>query len=373
MTMFSGLVGSTFGASALIRHRFDLRNIARSLILLSRVGTVVFCFAIWPASLWHVGVGFVISALIGFVADVLIWKKLTPQLAIDRKALNRNRLRDLLDLSGWSSVNLIGFLLLMQVDLLIVNALFGAEMTGLYGVILIFPALIHTMVETVVAVLSPAIMARYAANDSEGLKRLAIRSVKFLGLGLALPVGLLCGFGRPLLSLWLGPNFQFAAILLLLLVAHLVANLALRPLAYVLTAHNQMKIQGLLTLALGIVNPILAIGLVRWAGWGVAAVPLATALVWTIRNVVFVSGYSAGVLGLRWWAFYPSLLPGTVGLLGVTLATQLISHLWWPTSWLVLGAMAAAVATGYCVLAWAIGLNRSDRAVLWNLARSEQH
>jgi membrane protein EpsK len=215
-------------------------------------------------------------------------------------------------------------------------------------------------------------MARYALEDREGLRRLAIRSVKLLGLGVALPVGLLCGFGGPLLSLWLGPNFAFADLVLMLLVGHLTVNLALRPLAYVLTAYNQIKVQGLLTLALGVVNVFLAIGLVRWSGWGLAAVPVATALVWTIRNAVFVSGYSADVLGLRWWAFYPPLLPGAAGFVGVAAAGRLISQLWWPTNWLMLATMAAAVIASYGLLAWTLGLDRSDRALLWSLARNKQ-
>ena len=132
---------------------------------------------------------------------------MTPQLHIDRYDIDRQRFRALVGLSGWSAVNQAGSLLLMQVNLLVVNAMFGAEMTGRYGSLLLFPALIDTMTGTVVSVLSPAIMTRYAVGDIEGMRRLASRSVKLLGVGLALPVGLLCGFGRPLLNLWLGPEF----------------------------------------------------------------------------------------------------------------------------------------------------------------------
>ena len=86
--------------------------------------------------------GFIVSACIGLAGDILIWRTLTPQLHIDRANVDRHRFHDLVGLSGWSTINQIGFLLLMQTDLLIVNKMLGPEMTGLYGSVLLFPALI---------------------------------------------------------------------------------------------------------------------------------------------------------------------------------------------------------------------------------------
>src|SRR6202043_2517087 len=102
-----------------------------------------------------------------------------------------------------------------------------------------------------------------------GMRQLATRSVKILGIGLALPVGLLCGLGGPLLSLWLGPAFAKLELLLILLVGHLTVTLAVRPLSYVVNAYNRVKSQGLVTLALGIVNICLAVALARWTSWGI--------------------------------------------------------------------------------------------------------
>jgi membrane protein EpsK len=366
VTALAAILSGNFGVASLITYRFDLRNIVRSLTSLSRAGLVAICFLFWPASLWYVAAGFIISACIGLIGDVLIWRLLTPQLHIDRRDIDRRKFRELVGLSGWTTINQIGFLLLMQVDLLIVNAMFGAEMTGRYGSVLLFPALIDTMTATVVAVLSPAIMARYAVGDIEGMQRIASRSVKILGVGLALPIGLLCGFGRPLLTLWLGPTFAQLDLLLILLVGHLTVNLSTRPLAYVLTAYNRVKVQGIATIALGAANVVLAIALIRWGGWGVAGVAVAAAIVWTIRNVAFLSSYAAVLMGQRWWTFCPPLTAGAIGTLCIALTGMFVSHLWWPTSWLALGVLAMAIGAAYCIIAYAISLNRSDRDLLWS-------
>jgi membrane protein EpsK len=366
VTTLAAIVSGTFGVASLVTHRFDLRNIVRSLTSLSRVGVVALCFLFWTSSLWQVALGFMVSAGVSLTGDVMVWRRLTPQLHIDVRDLDLHQFRALIGLSGWVTISVIGFLLMTQVDLVVVNAVFGAEMTGRYGSLLLFPTLIYTMMDVVVTVLSPAIMARYAVGDIEGMRRIACRSVKILGIGLALPIGMLCGFGRPLLTLWLGSGFAQLDLLLILLVGHLAVNLAVRPLSYIVNAYNRAKVEGLITLALGAVNLALVIAVARWGGWGVAGVAATTALIYTIRNAVFLSGYSAAVMRLQWCTFYTPLLAGMLGTLGIALTGRFVSQIWWPASWLALGASATAISAAYGVIAYAICLNRSDRDLLWS-------
>jgi membrane protein EpsK len=373
VTTLAAILSGTFGVASLITHRFDLRNIVRSLTLLSRVGVVALCFLVWPPSLWYVALGFIVAASISIIGDVLVWRSLTPQLHIDRHDIDRHQFRALFGLSGWSTINQLGFLLLTQTDLLIVNTMFGAEMTGRYGSVLLFPILIETVTETVLAVLSPAIMAHYTVGDIDGMRRIASRSVKLIALGLALPIGLLCGFSRPILNLWLGSEFTQLDLLMILLVGHLAVNLAVRPLAYVLTAYNRVKVQGLITIALGAANVALAIAFARWGGWGATGVAAAAAIVWTIKNVVCLSSYSAVVMRQSWWTFYPPLVTGALSTLGITLAGRWVSQLWWPQSWFTLGVAAAVIGAAYGVIAYAFSLNRSDRDLLWSLVDRRSH
>jgi membrane protein EpsK len=366
-------LGANFGAVSVMTHRFDLHNVVRAVALLSRIGIVAFCFTFWPASLWHVTIAFMISACLSLVGEVLVWRHLTPQLHIDRREIDTSQFRALFGLSGWSAVNQIGRVLLLQIDLLVVNALFGAESTGLYGSLLLLPALFHAMIDTVTAVLSPAIVARYAVGDIAGMQRLASCSVKLLGVGLALPVGLLCGFGQPLLYLWLGPEFAELDFLLILLVGHLSLTLAVTPHSYVVNAYNRVKVQGLITLALGVGNICLAVALAQWTAWGICAVAAAAASVWTIRNAAFMSAYSAVVMRLRWWSFYPPLIAGALGTVGVAVAGRLAPQFCAQTGWLSLGATAAAISVTYSVIAYGISLNRSDRDLLWRFLQRRPH
>ncbi|MHB2205432.1 lipopolysaccharide biosynthesis protein [Methylobacterium sp. CM6257] len=366
-TMVAAVIGGLFGTSSQIAHRFDLRNAVRAATLIVRVGLVVLCSAIWPANLWHVGVGFLASAFIALLCEVLTWRYLTPQLVFRPHEARLDVARRFLGLGGWSSVNVIGIFLLTQIDLVIVNAVFGAEMTGRYGSLLVLPALIATFAEIVVPILSPEIMARYAVEDFAGIERLARQAVRLISVALALPAGLLCGFGAPLLSLWLGSGFAELDWVLALLCGHLAINLATRPLAYILTAYNKVRAQAIVSLTAGVADIILALALARWSGWGVAGVAAATAFIWTAKNVLFLALYCASIVGARWWSFVLPLVPGLIGVLSVTLAGKILTHLCAPSTWLSLVTVAGTVALAYCVISYGCLVTGPDRRLIRGL------
>lgn len=117
----------------------------------------------------------------------------------------------------------------------------------------------------------------------------------------------------------------------------------LAPLAFVLTACDHGKVQGLITFGFVIAYVILVIAVARWSEWGVAGVAATGAMVWTIRNAVFLSSYAAFVMGLRRSAFYWPLTIGTLSTLCISLARKLTTHLWLPKSWLEILACGATI------------------------------
>ncbi|MBL6081170.1 hypothetical protein JMJ56_24525 [Belnapia sp. T18] len=370
-TMLTGILGCSFSAISVVMHRFELRNLVRALTALSRVGVVALCFALWSPSLWHVALGFVVSAVVQLTGDILVARRLAPGLRFDLRSADQRQVVAMTGFSGWSSVNQVGNLLMLQVDLLLVNLLFGAEATGRLGALLLLVVVINSMTETVVTVLSPLVMARYVEGDQAALQRFVVRSVRLLGVALALPIGLLCGLGSPMLRLWLGPEFTSLDLLLTLLVGHLAVSLACRPLSYVLMAHNRVRLQSVVTLAAGIVAIPLAVGLASWADWGIAGVVAATAAMWVARNVLFLAPYAARTLGLRATSFLASLAIIAGCTVGVGLASAVVDRLLHPSSWTGLAGAAALVTLVYLVVAYALALDRSDRrfvrGALWRM------
>lgn len=363
-TFFLSIIEANFAVSTFVHHRFDLRNLIRGLNMLMRMAVPVALFMLMPAELWQIGLGFVLGGGLALAGFWWLWRALTPELRLSWSAVDPTRSRELIGVSGWAVVNRLGMLLFLSADLVIVNWYFGPEQTGLYGVLLLFPELIRQVVEAVTSVLNPGIMSRYALHDFKGLEKLAARSLKFLGIGLAVPMGLLCGLSGPLLTAWIGPEFRHLDLLLVVLVGHLGINMATLPLSLVVTSYNHVRIQGLVTLALSIVNVALAIALTPL---GLVGVALATALTLTLRNLIFMAGYCAYLMKLPPLAFYRPLIGGFLGMLVVAGGSYAASLSVNTEGWVQLGLLAAAVTAIYLPAAFWLMLDTEDRVTLLSI------
>jgi membrane protein EpsK len=136
-----------------------------------------------------------------------------------------------------------------------------------------------------------------------------------------------------------------------------------------MTACEKVKVQGLVTIALGLVNIALAVALARWSGLGIAGVAAAAALVWTVKNVGFLAIYGAAVLGARGG---PSARPCCPGSPACWASPSRDAWSWrrgGPQTWLDLAGVGAAISTAYGLAALAVLVDRSDRGLLWRMVR----
>jgi len=368
-TLFSyllTLLQSSFSVSSWARNRFDLRNAVIALHHLARVGLVVAAFSLVQPALWHVGLGIFGATLLGFAGDVWLWRKLTPQLHVQLTSFDRSRVRELFSMGGWLVVNQIGTLLFLKIDLIVANILLGAEIAGEYGSLILFSTMLRQLAQTASTVLTPTVLAKYAHGDMKAVNRISQQAVKFSGLALALPIGLICGLAQPLLALWLGPEFQRLAGLLVMLTAHLVINLAVQPLFGLNMAFNKVSLPGIVTLVMGVMNVGLAVALAR-LGWGAVGIAAAGALVLTLKNALFTPIYAAYIQKLPWWTFMKTmfliiLAAFFVGGMAYA-ATQLIQV----RSWFMLIAVGGGLSLLYTAAVYFGLLRKEDRDLLFTL------
>jgi membrane protein EpsK len=358
---------SAFSVSSWARNRFDLRNIVTTVSQIGRVGLIILLFSATRPNLWHVGLGTLAAAVFGLAGDVIIWRHLTPQLRVRVQSFDLSRVRQLFSMGGWLVINQVGSLLFLNIDLIVVNTLLGAVAGGQYSSILLFSGLLRGLAGTVGGILTPTILARFAQGDYLGMNRISDKAVKLMGLAVALPVGLVCGLAQPLLRLWLGPDFVPLAGLLVLLTGHLCINLAVLPLFGLQVACNRVKTPGIVTLAMGVLNVVLAVTFARGLGWGFYGVAAAGALVLTLKNAIFTPIYGALIQKLPWWKFLWGMVPGQVGALLLGAGAYGLTRLAPIHNWFGLLAMGAALGVAYLALAYLALLNADDKQVLWSL------
>jgi membrane protein EpsK len=361
------VIGNNFAISPFVHSRFLLGNVVNLAGLLARVGFIVTLFSVFSARIWYAGGGILVGALVSLLGYVVLWRKLTPELHVKVSAFDRSRLKSLMGMGGWVVVNMAGAMLLARVDLIVVNAYFGATMTGGYGSVAQFSLLLEYLVSAVATTIRPVVLAKYAQQDFPGLQRLAFQSVKLLGLTLALPVGLLCGFSRPLLTIWLGPAYEYLSPLLIVIVCHQSLNLSVRPLLDVQNAHNRVRWPGIVTLLSGGATLILAILFAAWGKWGAVGVAVAGGIAWTAKNGVYMPIYTARIMKLPWWTFLPALSASIIGTLFVGMASYGSTLVKMPDNWLSLAESGASISLLYAVIVWTMGLRHEERQLLKNL------
>jgi O-antigen/teichoic acid export membrane protein len=367
VAFFVAVAGSIFGISAFVHSLFALSSVAYAAGLLVRIGLIWVLFFIFPAHLWFVGGGVLAGSAVSLFGLVWLWRRLTPELQIRAAAFDRSRLRELMGMGGWIVVNMVGYTLLGRVDLIVVSSFFGAAMTGGYAAVAQFSTLMEYLVNAAAQVIRPAILIKYAQGDFIALQHLTSQGIKLLGLALALPAGLLCGFSRPLLSIWLGASFGDLSILLVIIISHLSLNLSARPLVDVQNAFNKVRNPGIATLISGGVNLGLAILFAAWGGWGPAGVAIACAIAWTAKNGLYMPVYTARIMKLSWWTFFPSLSASLAGTFFVGMISYAFALTLMPDSWFSLGGCAVVVALIYMGGLWAVGLSAADCKLLKDL------
>jgi membrane protein EpsK len=142
--------------------------------------------------------------------------------------------------------------------------------------------------------------------------------------------------------------------------------MAVRPLFGLSIAFNKVRVPGWVTLATGIFNLLLAIGLVR-AGWGVLGIAASGALSLTLRNLFFTSIYTARIQKLPWHTYIKELLALAL-LNGVFAGLVLgINRLVVIKTWLVLALLASAAGLAYSLFVYGLVLKKEEKTLLWQL------
>ena len=278
-------------------------------------------------------------------------------------------LRKLSHTGVWVIVSQIGVMLYLNIDLLVANRLFGPEQSGKYAAVLQLPFLLRSLSLAVGGVFAPTMFHIYARDDISKLVAYLRRSVKFLGLVIALPIGLTCGFAEPLLRLWLGPAFGAFALLLVVMAAHLCINLAMYPLYPLPLAVNRVKTPGLVTLAVGVGNVALALFLAGPMGWGLYGIAAAGAIALTVRHLLFTPLYSAHILNQPWTTFYKGVPLFVFATLAITALCRATLWLWPISNWLELILASIGMSLLFVILTYFL-LTPAERVELKDSIRN---
>ncbi len=364
---FLGTLQSPFLVSCFCRNRFDLQNTIGLVQQVARVGLVVVFFSLLAPQIWQVGVAALLAMFFGWSWSIRLWRRLTPTLSISLSHFSRRALKDLCSMGGWVGVNYLGTILYLSIDLVVVNRMFGAEAGGRYAAVLMWSTLLLTLVGVVGTIFGPNMIAYYARDDFDGLCRYGRQAVKLVGLLMALPIALICGFSTPLLLTWVGPKFTDLTWLMTLMTAHLALNLAVIPLFSVQAVTNHVRTPAIVTVIMGFLNLGLAIFLAGPMGWGLYGVAAGCAISLTLKNFVFTPLYAAHILHRRLTTFWGEMVPIIIATVATAAACKWLAATWDVAGWVRLAMAGALVSLVYAAAGYWILLTREERALAWSM------
>jgi membrane protein EpsK len=153
---------------------------------------------------------------------------------------------------------------------------------------------------------------------------------------------------EPLLRLWLGASFGHLSGLVVLMTIHLCINLAMYPLYSLPLATNRLKVPGLVTLGLGLVNLALALTFTVVCKWGLYGIAAAGAITLTLRHLLFTPLYSAHLLNKPWLTFYRGVPVFVLATLSTAAVGRLLLWIRPVSNWLglILTAMMVSLTFG---------------------------
>ena len=316
---------SNFGVFIFAYNRLDLLNIINAINILVQVGLIILLFKLDSPNLAYIGLAYLIAAIVAFVLTIFFSHKINPHFKVNTKDFCRSKANEILEMGGWVIISQMGSLLFLQIDLIVVNKLFGTLAGGEYSIAFMWSSVLRTIAGMLISTLTPVILTYYIRDKIEELINLSKSAIKLTGFALALPIGFICGFAPQLLLLWVGPEFVKLSPLMLIMLSHLVINLPVMLLFDINVAYNKVRIPGIVTFWMGVGNFLLEVILPLLTGWGYYGVAVAGAIVLTLKNALFTPWYATKVLGISRTTFISSMFPGALAMFIIAGSCRLIN------------------------------------------------
>jgi membrane protein EpsK len=318
------IVAGVFASVSNAYNKVYLKNIGDRITLLTYALLSPVFILVVNKSLAFIGLAYMLGAIGTLVYSIMIWRRLSPYLVLSVKNFRVGKLKEIFGLGGWLVVNQIAAVLFLNMDLFVINSFMNANEVGKYAAIMRWSSLIRTLGAVASAGIGSTLVLLYAQEKIDKMIKVSKMVVKLMAIFLAFPIGIICGYARPLLLFWLGPAYVSLYPLMIVMTVHLIVNVSVVPLFSVFQAYNKAKVPGILTVFLGIFNVLLSITLIKYTSLGLYAVAIAGLLVLTSKNLVFTTIYTARLFRIK-NDFIRTLLPGIATLLIIVFLAKLLN------------------------------------------------
>ncbi len=256
------------------------------------------------------------AGLVGMLLEHLMYASLAArhlrQMRLSLRLVTVKALRRASSLGFAQMVIAASGLVLLRTDPLIVQAFYGVAAVSMYAVAMKVAENTFLIVKQFVNALSPLIAEWHAAGRVADLRELLIRATRLASIPAALIGGAALGAGASLLRLWLGPEFEVAALPMRILVLSMILTVPQMVVFSLLTYSDRHQLPARASVVAAVVNLVLSLILVR--PLGLVGVALGTLIATLLVDVFYVLRTGAQTFGVPFGelvrsALLPTWLP----------------------------------------------------------------
>lgn len=364
----SNTIGSIFSVATFATNKLYLGSIASIFTNLIRVAVIVVLFACFEPKLYYVGVSTFCSGFLLVVINFFLTKKLLPQIRIDYKCFEKEKVKELISGGIWSSVNRLGTILLSDLDLLISNIFIDSVAMGVLSLSKTVPNAINSVVGSIVGVFSPNYTILYAQERYDELVKNVKQSMKIMGILTNLPVIVLIICGKQFYRLWQPTqDANELYILSVLAIACIIISGGINCIYNIFTVVNKLKLNAIIVIISGLISTGIVFVLLETTELGIYAIAGVSTVVSIIRNLVFTAPYGAKCLKLKWYAFYPEIVKPVIYVMFSVFVSYFPARFISGDNWISLFVLAVLTLVISVLIGYFVILNKEERHIINNI------
>ena len=354
---------SNFMISLFAYNRLDLRNYVNITNIGLQVVIVVTLFSCLGPTLPFVGLSYILAALSALILSTIFSKRVCPFLIVSPHYFVLSRLREIGGVTVWIACSQLAYLLRYQVALIVVNIMFGAIAGTQYSLIITWGTMLLGLSGLVTSTFTPMSYSYRAKDDKDKLTHFTLFAMRCTGLFIALPIAFLCVFSPQILTIWVGEEYAELAPLVWIIIAPMIIRIQTSCTDPIFASYLRVRAPAIFSIAVGILNLVLAILFPFIFNNGMYGVAYAGSLVLLMVGVFFLM-YNAYVLQISLKTFFRPIITG-VAALGILSVVGILYVSIIPVDSLLMPILSGIIITiGYGIIVLRLVLKKNERIMI---------
>jgi O-antigen/teichoic acid export membrane protein len=302
--------------------------------------------------------------ILSYVAYALNAYRVFPALRIRLRFFKRERLREITGFSVFILIIDLANKLNYSTDAIVIGAFMGTAAVAIWAVAQRLIEIVQRITDQLNGALFPVVVDSSTVARVDKLQKILIQGTR-LSLAMVVPVATVLGLtARPLVMLWVGPNFEGSVNVIYILSLVVALRVGNATSTVVLKGSGLHKVLALSNLSMAISNLVLSVLLVRW--YGLIGVAIGTLIPMAVFSMFVVVPVACRRVELsRWELFRQSVWPAAWPAL-VMAGFILAARHYGDGSWAWIMMVAALAALIYAALFLLFAINRTERDWYFN-------